>query len=506
MKYTNVNISNNNGYLYPYVVSLDESATPMVSGESLSYFKIDSEKIAVFCPGSINNINRNVNNFIKTTWSDPITLSLTNYKKSTLRIYWPTDSVDVYNRTKYVFTASIHISGVEIVLASRIVSRIEDALACPNGVQRFGNNEYVEYTDFDIIDPSSIIYDDGWDSFRKNVCGEPQDSNSEGSQIGFSLIPVEQSTDSRDEWIMRVGYVGSQNSINVSGPDNNLSLNLQFDINSDSYSGTPMIVCTANFNPIYDNDLVLYLKETYGLISPAVRYELIVSKDRLLAVAATNYHLDILQKQSPLTTENHYSINSFMFNDWTEYVPGMIIYGTINIYDLSFYDEGTSVDDMDELFSIKSNPLPITQKEFRFLTTNNNNHKKYDLSQLDMDTYNITIPNITNKTVISYDNISDSKSNIIQPVFFKTFDLESIVVHPAVTENISLNLDIYKSKVETFQLQLEGVLFPEIGRLSSGVIFKIQGNRLPKEQMDGNYYILDQTGTMVTTGKYTYDM
>ena len=274
-----------------------------------------------------------------------------------------------------------------------------------------------------------------------------------------------------------------------------------------TYSGSPMIVCEARYNPAYTSEeFVLYLQETYDLIDPAVTYELIVTKDRMLAVSPTNAEFEVLTKKSVLTTDPHYSISAFMFDSWDDYVPGFLVSGVINIYDRSLYEPETELDDMDELFSIRSNPLPITQNEFRFLTKNNNNHRIYDLSQLDMDTFNLTIPNVTKKEVITYDNVSDSKANIIQPIFFKSFDLEFITLHPAVTENISINLDIYKSKVEVFQIQIEGVPFTEIGRVSSGVVFKIAGNRLPKAQTDGNYYILDQDGVLVTTGKYTYEM
>ena len=504
MKYTNINISNNNGYLYPYMVALDE--TPIsVNGTALKYVPLDEEKIAIFEPSSTNNISRDVNDFNEVSeWTEEST-GVTNYKITKLRLYWPTDAVDTYDKTHYVFIATVHISGTEIILASRLLSRIDDALGCPEGVQRFGNNEYVECTDIEIIDPLSIIFDDEWDSFRKSVCTEPVGSNNESSQIGFSLIPVEKSR-TEGTWIMKTGYVGAQNSINLTQNDTGLRMNIRFDMDDPSYSGSPMIICDAIFNPVYENDLVLYLQETYDIVDPVITYELLVSKDRMVAVSPTNADFEILTKKSALTTEPHYSIGAFMFNDWDEYVPGLLVNGVINIYDRSLYEPETELEDMDELFSIRSNPLPITQNEFRFLTTNNNNHRIYDLSQLDMDTFNLTIPNITKKEVITYDNVSDSKANIIQPIFFKSFDLEFITLHPAVTENISINLDIYKSKVEVFQIQIEGIPFTEIGRVSSGVVFQIAGNRLPKEQTDGNYYILDQDGVLVTSGKYTYEI
>ena len=100
---------------------------------------------------------------------------------------------------------------------------------------------------------------------------------------------------------------------------------------------------------------------------------------------------------------------------------------------------------------------------------------------------------------------TDSKSNIVQPVFFRARDLANIIVHPEVTENICINLDAYKAKVTTFHIKIEGTTFTEIGRTESGVIFKVQGNLLPGKLAGGVYYILDQDANLVTTGKYIYE-
>lgn len=100
---------------------------------------------------------------------------------------------------------------------------------------------------------------------------------------------------------------------------------------------------------------------------------------------------------------------------------------------------------------------------------------------------------------------TDSKANIVQPVFFKSRDLANIIIHPEVTENICINLDAYKAKVTTFYIKIEGIVFPEMGRIEAGVIFKVQGNLLPGKTAGGIYYILDQDTNLVTTGKYTYE-
>ena len=117
-------------------------------------------------------------------------------------------------------------------------------------------------------------------------------------------------------------------------------------------------------------------------------------------------------------------------------------------------------------------------------------------------------PRVINKTVQQVTNLSnktDSRAGIVQPVFIRTRDLASIVVHPAVTENICINLDAYKSSVNKFMIRIEDCTFKEYGRTSAGVIFKVVGNQLSGTLKEGTYYILNQDEELVTTGKYQYE-
>ena len=157
---------------------------------------------------------------------------------------------------------------------------------------------------------------------------------------------------------------------------------------------------------------------------------------------------------------------------------------------------------------IRSTPLPITPDLYEFLMAVQAGHRVEDLKNSKFDNMNIIKPRIMDKTVQNVTEItshSDSKANIIQPVFFRARELAHIVLHPAVTENISINLDAYKSQVDRFYIQVEGTAFSEIGRTEGGVIFKIQGNLLSGSLKTGTYYILNQDSELVTTGKYTYE-
>ena len=116
--------------------------------------------------------------------------------------------------------------------------------------------------------------------------------------------------------------------------------------------------------------------------------------------------------------------------------------------------------------------------------------------------------NIVNKIESESNQIhvinSNPSTNIVVPVFYKSVELVETILHPEVIETICINLDNYKSQVDNFLIQIEGIKFQEIGRLSSGVLFKINGNKLPKKLSSGTLYILNQDSELVTSGKYKY--
>ena len=156
---------------------------------------------------------------------------------------------------------------------------------------------------------------------------------------------------------------------------------------------------------------------------------------------------------------------------------------------------------------IFSNDIPISQDVFKYLVIDMNNDLQYiNLEELkDMKQYNINAVNKIINNVIKVDKPGDSKSNIVQPIFFKSVDSNSIIIHPEVTQNICINLDRYKSKVSSFILKIEGVSFKQIASTSQGIIFKVIGNSLPNKKSEGVYYILDDNYELVTSGKYTYN-
>lgn len=154
--------------------------------------------------------------------------------------------------------------------------------------------------------------------------------------------------------------------------------------------------------------------------------------------------------------------------------------------------------------NLRSNPFQITEEIFAKMLCIADNHTTIT----GLETMHVDKPRIINKDIIQVVEMTsqtDSKSNIVQPVFFRTRELANIIVHPEVTENICINLDAYKAQASGFYIKIEGISFQEIGRTESGVIFKVQGNMLPGKVAGGVYYILNQDAELVTTGKYTYE-
>lgn len=152
------------------------------------------------------------------------------------------------------------------------------------------------------------------------------------------------------------------------------------------------------------------------------------------------------------------------------------------------------------LFPFQSKGKVITQEDWAKFVASQDDLRIFD----HMEVKDIRIVNKTIQKVVQVESKNDSKNNIVQPIFFKTRDIGSIVVHPEVTENICINLDTYKSVCKNFYIQIAGVSFNEIGRTDAGVVFRIEGSRLPKGATAGNVYVYNQDSILVTEGKYSY--
>lgn len=418
---------------------------------------------------------------------------------ATLRLYFPTFSVDTYHKGhKYAITASTWICGKHIILGSYIVSRHE-ALACPK-MRGYFNEQYFEYIDLDIIDPLSLMYSDDWSEWRKKICGESNDLeliNSVGSVLHVTLHPVEES---EDEYIELDGYIGGQNSINLTTDEKDyLTLEISSNTNSPLHDNErPAIDFNLKFNRYYEGSLEEYLLETYGVKNFKVKYELVIADEDNIYVMLNSQELD--PTISYKFTKDEISSNNFYNRDgWKE---GINIAGSVDILDA----DGNSI------LYLLSNKIPFSEELLKYyINTDFTDRHNYvinniNLNDVDMNIFNINAVNKTENKIIKIDRGDNNKANIYQTKFYRVTDSARIVIRPEINENICINLDMYKHLVDSFVIQIEGVKFVEIGRLKSGVVFKVFGCRLPKKITSGTYYILNQDHDLVTSGKYIYEV
>ena len=422
-------------------------------------------------------------------------------KCSYLTLYFPDHAVDSYNiYTQYILTATIYIHGRSVILVSKIINR-NDALACEREKVIF-NQSYYEKYDIDILDPQEILYSDDWKEFRVNICGEMEfgnyQLNNTESTIYISLHPVIQNNDG--VYIKMDHFIGGQNNIRFWDTNNHFKLLIESNI--DKYLGDqqPSINCSLYFNKNYNNNLKEYLLETYQKENCSIQYSLVIGNENDL-------YLNI---QSPLLTLDEISYNfdkkhileTNNFLNWNGWEEGLHIICSINVLD----------EDQQSVLYLLSNKIPLTQELFKYFVKSSDFEIKnsiinsVNLDSVDMKLYNIKTVNKIVNQVIQVDKPETTKNNLIQPVFFRVSEISDIIIHCEVTENICLNLDQYKSQVNRFILNIEGIDFPEIGRTSAGVLFKIKGKSLPCNNRSGSYYILNQDSELVTIGKYKYEI
>ena len=433
------------------------------------------------------------------------------YDVSSVNIYFPRFSVETYERNvKYALTINTWIHGHIIYLGNYIIDR-NDVVAADT-IRKFANEDYYEYLNVKIIDPWDIVYSDRWKRFRQHVCGEREtrdgsylpctlafrlglyggdgELNNTGSIINISLHPVIES----EPGVYREmdNYHGGQNSINLSDEVTDyLSLNLSDNRDVNSYDDDLLEFKTSpTYNGSYaqtPDGFNQYIRETYLINEYVMKMEFVVQDDE-------NVYKSIEKTvESPWQAINREDIK---FEDWTGFHEGMYLRAFLNIY----IHEG----DEEAFIYLTSNPIIITQQLYSYLVGDNPVDKVY-LDAVNMNNYTINAVNKIQQNIIQVERPDDYKAGIIKPVFFRTRELAHLIIHPTVTEQICINLDQYKSKVDTFIIKIEETSFVEYGRTAAGVIFKIVGANLPNKAQSGIYYILDQNSELVTTGQYTYE-
>ena len=541
MKQTSqVNITHSNKQLH-YMIELNDTHTQLQTTHGFYNYFITPDYIQ-FVKNSYNqqeydsyiyNMQQNIN-----TWS-VVDKYCTNYyipltiEQRCLKVYIPRYSIESFyennfsnteytpfSNIKYIVTSYIYIAGTKIILGSYMFD-IKSALASDNVIHHKGD-EYYMCVDFDIIDPIPITYNDEWKDFRVKRCGELPYTNNTGSVIHIELEPViESSVDG--EYVRIPDFTMGETGLMFQKETQDF-MNLSLDFNGDA-------TLKINFNEVFEDDLTLYLAETYnmwkmddegnyldenGEIVQPDPHTGIIDEEKLVP---TEYR--VIYELAIKDEENIYDIHTALteeiscytfdkteiWKDWDWWKEGLIMQGSIEIYETDLDDVDKIRETLFPIIVLMSNEVPLTQETFKYLTPTQvaGELRKINIDDIDMNNYNVSIVNKIHKNIVKVNRPEDYKANILRPVFYSVEPLDNITVHPAVNENIGINLNRYKSKVELFYIRIEGQDFVEIGRTKKDVIFNIDGNKLPNEVDSGIYYILNEKFELVTTGNYTYE-
>lgn len=475
MTYTNLNIESSD-YSFKYITTFSHDNSYSTNTKGLV---IDS-KNGIFFNNECQNVLAN-----KNTWTDCDSFSTSRYipsyyETSTLRVYFPRFSVDTYEKNvSYVLSINTWIGGTPVYLASIVINR-NDSMASLDGPKRFLDDNYYEYIELQTIDPIDIIYSDTWKNFRTKLCGEPV--NEDGSQVNNSgtaicvmLTPVRMVDGT---WIKMDHYECAKNTIRFEEYTSNyLSTKLTLELLT-----KPVFNVRFSWNKVYST-LDEYLKETYG-IDTSENFTLkigLVIRDKDDAYKYVEHTYNGTQDGS------QFEFDEFAFDSWEDFHEGL--YANVLVV---MQKEG------EDILALTSNSIILHKDNFRYLLKGN--LEQINLIDIDMNVNKYNVVNVIKNEIVTLERNNDYKANIIKPVFVKMQDAELIKLHEGIAENIAINLDAYKNKVEQFILKIGENEFYEVGRMSAGIVFKMTNVSL--EQKQGIYYILNENSELVTTGKY----
>jgi hypothetical protein len=341
------------------------------------------------------------------------------------------------------------------------------------------------------------MYSDIWKDFRVNVCGEPTDPklvNSTDSMLYLSLHAVKESAEGEYEKVIE--FDGGQNTLSLTkDPKNYFNLNISVNTDENLDRGRPAVMLKADFNEVYAGDIQEYIYETYGIEDCEVQYGLAIGNENDIYASLEG---DWVTTSTYSFSKDDIFESSQNFTSGDGYKYGMFIVGSINI----------SGDDESLIYKL-SNKLPFTPELFRYFVNstefevNGYTVNSVNLDEIDMEVLNINAVNKIENRIVHVAGTQDAKSNVVQPVFYRSVEASDVVLHAGVIENVCINLDRYKSMVETFYIQVGENVFAESGRIHSGVLFKINGKSLTKSDTSDTYYVLNESREVVTYGKYT---
>lgn len=166
---------------------------------------------------------------------------------------------------------------------------------------------------------------------------------------------------------------------------------------------------------------------------------------------------------------------------------------------------------------IKGNKVCITKEWFKYIISDTNLYKLKTLEEKSNNMVEINLNETSNNTplfinkinciikkevkeVSNYKN-SNTPRLLYKPYFYKVQDLQNIYLRTSLIQNIGVNLNEYMTKVETFKISIENLIYTEIGRNDAYVIFRINAAELVNS--GGRYDIFNQDDEYISSGQYT---
>lgn len=406
------------------------------------------------------------------------------YRNLTLK--FPLYSVETYIPSDYVLKVSTWISDTEVVLGSYLIDDTRRAAQSP---EMMLGERYVENISFKIPDPWDIVYGESWQEWRQKLCGEKQIEETEhypNNTVTSLMISIYPIVSSNNIYYGISTSTPGSTSITISRNTGFMNPVLRFKEHSSD------LEIELEYNEIYHNIQEYFLETYYVDIQELVLKYILTIQDE------NDIYNMIEYVETPEESEDDHiryvatcPKNQLNILDWQNYWSGLFMRGMIEIWD------GDQL-----ILSITTNDISLTPDVYKYLIYSDIDG--IELNLVRMYQYNIHAANKINKTVVKVDNINDSKTKIVKPVFFQAGKLDGCVIYPETTSNVCINLNSYKSKVDFFYLKVEGVMFPEIGRTHQGVIFKVQGNLLPRAVESGKMYVLNEDKELIVTGTFKY--
>lgn len=341
---------------------------------------------------------------------------------SKIKVYIPNHSVSTYKRgIKYALTMYTWINGVKIDLGSFLFSP-NDSMAISKGTVKNGNSEYFEMVEFDIIDPFYLLYSDEWDTFRKNVCHEPQRTNNNAPPLYVSLFVVNR-YDGR--YMMTEDWIGGSTCFTISNETDFLSLQL-------SVSNDPLgFKITMPMNDQY-NWLLDYLYETYGINTghDNIRFVLgFKNSDSLIVGPIIPYSAKESFGKIEQVIEWDYvddgSALKTFFSDWNAYDEGWTAFASFAVIDTKYND----LNGIEEV-SLISNEVPITQEVFAMFT-NGGSEIISDYKSIQYPVHSVVNKTERFTTTIERPNLSKIEDDIAK--LLKHNNIDKLYIHKTTT-------------------------------------------------------------------------